>query len=364
MSFLIYLIVLITATATVAVNIDNIKVFRERAGSIYDPYNVTDEDYFPCVLYDDNAFGLGPLAAKYRMWHQGPAGTIAMTTSMDGINWIPPTLTNLTAGAAYHISVLYSASNFTSTSNSRYKAWYWTGSPTTDISACKYAESNDGVNWTNVQTITQYGNLLVDGLSPSFFYHFYGPSYVLYNSNATFIVSQPVTWPYMMYYDIATEGQGPGTSVESIGAAYSVDGLNWTRFGTVPVAIPAGAGLTTTTFSYGWDDSHNFRPAVVKDRRGHYHMFYSGSNQNCDDCLAYAHGVGHAFSIDGVTWAKDDTNPIFYYTNGVPWRGCRVYAPSVIYGKFGTNKHTYKMWFSGGIGSVAGLTQGIGYAYL
>jgi hypothetical protein len=191
---------------------------------------------------------------------------------------------------------------------------------------------------------------------------------VLYNSTPTSTAGQPLSFPYAMYYDISSEGGGPGSSAESIGLAYSADGILWIRYGQVPVLIPIGSGMSppSTQGSYVWDASHVFRASVLRDDTGLYHMFFTGSNQNLLDGLVYAHGIGHAVSRDGVTFAEDWENPVFYYNNGQSWRAGRTYAPCVLFSTFGLpqNRKTWKMWFSGGSDANAGQNQAIGYATL
>jgi hypothetical protein len=346
---------------------ESLPSLTEYPGSVYDPYPVTDEDYFPCVIYDKNKFLLtGHSATYYRMWHQAPNGSIAMSISNDGIHWTGLQLTDLPEFGSYHISVVYDPYRFGG-GNFTYKAWYWIGYPTYDTSGIQFAESNNGVHWINNQAITQYGSLVVDGITPGFFYHLYGPGTVLYNDNSTSIAGQPLSYPYAMYYDIASEQLGPSTGYEAIALAYSADGLNWTRYDFTPVLIHTGSGLTMQTYSYGWDDSHHFRPSVVRDRTGLWHMFYSGSNINYMDGLVYAHGIGHAVSVEGITWVKDSSiNPLLYYKNGVAWRAGRTYAPTVVYmaGSLCEDHDHWKIWFSGGSDGNYGINQGIGYAYI
>ena len=90
--------------------------------------------------------------------------------------------------------------------------------------------------------------------------------------------------------------------------------------------------------------------------------------------MVYAHGLGHASSIDGINWVKDTDNPIFIYNDGVPWRNTRTYTPFVLFEPFCSQGScslcNAKMWFGGGTGimvppgPVAGVDQGIGYATL
>lgn len=342
--------------------------WKETPGPIYNPEPfVLDEDYFPCVLYDVNNFSGAGISAKYKMWTQGsPGDALAVSYSYDGINWHLIGDTNLPAGASYHPVVLYDVNSFGGIF--KYKIWYWSGVAGTNISVCEYAESNDGVTWVNIQSITQGPPpMVVTGIVGDFFYHFYGPGSVLYNPSATSTPGKPLSYPYAMYYDISTEGQGPGSNIESIGLAFSTDGKAWQRYGIVPVLIPTGSGPSPPSLqsTFEWDASYSFGGRVILEDNGIYHMYYSGSNQNINDGLVYAHGIGHAVSRDGVTWAKDPFNPVFYYNNGENWRSGRTYVPSVLYGTFDTSGPKFwKMWFNGGLGAIAGQNQGIGYAEL
>ena len=337
---------------------------------IYNPFPdiALQEDYFPWVVFDQNSFSGHGDSVQYKMWHQGDSGQLAISNSNDGINWTFVSQTNLPINGSYHACVLYDAGAFGG-GGFFYKIWFWSGTPTVTTASLQYAESNDGITWSNVQSVTQ--NLsapLVDGVSPGFFYHLCGPGYVRYNPNATSIPGQPFTSLYVMFYDISTEGAGPGSNIESIAVAFSNDGLFWSRYGIIPVLIPDGIGAPgpITNEMFGWDYSHVFRASVVIDNFGVYHLFYSGSNTNINNGLSYAHGIGHAVSRDGVTWSTDWANPLFYYNNGKAWRMGRTYAPCVLFESFDGNPNNlqWKMWFSGGSDATAGQNQGIGYATL
>lgn len=328
---------------------------------IYNPIPMTDgEDYFPYVVYGDGKFDGNGDAFFYKMWHQGsnPSGSIALSYSNDGVNWTLKGETNLSP--AYHPVVLYDKNRFGGGSYP-YKMWFWTGTVGLTPDVIQYAFSTDGITWTTPQPITQDAmSPIVTGVSPGYFYHLYGPGFVMYNPSATSVAGQPYTFPYVMFFDTSSEGFGPGSSVEQIGLAYSSDGIAWTRFGTDPILIPSGNGTD-------WDATHFYRPSIVVSG-GVYHLYYSGSNQAIDPLttVVYAHGIGHAASLDGITWLKD-SSPIFIYSDGISWRNSRTYTPFVLLDPFcnsNTPSATAKMWFTGGTGTTTGENQGIGYATL
>lgn len=327
---------------------------------IYNPIPVTDgEDYFPYVVFENNKFDGNGDAFFYKMWHQGsnPSGSIALSYSNDGVNWTLKGETNLSP--AYHPVVLYDKNRFGG-GIYPYKMWYWTGNVGITPDVIQYAFSMDGITWTAPQPITQDLTFpIVTGVSPGYFYHLYGPGFIIYNPSATSVPGQPYTFPYVMFFDTATEGFGPGTSVEQIGLAYSSDGIAWTRYGTQPILIPSGNGTD-------WDATHFYRPSIIKSQ-GVYHMYFSGSNENIDPLttVVYAHGIGHASSADGISWTKDP-NPIFIYSDGVAWRNSRTYTPFVLFDPSCSlsSSSFAKMWFTGGTGLTTGINQGIGYATL
>ncbi len=326
---------------------------------IYNPFPTTalQEDYFPCVVYDENQFNGDGAVAYYKMWHQGDNGTIALSCSDDGKNWTFIGQTNLPENAAFHPCVVYDKDGFKK-NDDHYRIWYWTGVVGKTPDVIQFTESKDGLTWKPpVPIIQSTSHPLVDGITPGYFYHLYGPGFVHYNANAVPKPGKPDTFPYVMFYDTSSEGFGPGISVEQIALAYSTDGKNWARYGSTPVLIPSGGDTD-------WDGTHMYRPSIIfKD--GTYHMFYSGSNDVLPGGVVYAHGLGHATSSNLVTWKIDPSNPIFYYQQDASWRNGRVYTPFVLPGScnaINPREHLFKMWFTGGTGTTAGIDQGIGYA--
>lgn len=333
---------------------------EDPADPIYNPFPVSDgEDYWPYVIFNADNFDGNGDPFPYKMWHQGanPNGSIAVSYSNDGVNWVLGGETNLSP--AFHAVVLYDKNGF-GVGAKPYRIWYWTGvASTTDPGlAVLTSQSSDGIIWdTPVPIIQNPLSPLLDG--SFFFFQLFGPGFAIFNPNATSTPGEPYSFPYVMYYDIATSVQT--NQAESIVLAFSDDGIFWTRFGTQPVLIPSGQIATD------WDATHLYRPSVFV-AQGVYHMFYSGSNQFVDPLttVVYAHGIGHASSPDGINWTKDGDNPIFIYSDGVAWRNTRTYTPFVLFFpfcQFGSCPTCFaKMWFTGGTGLLPGTLQGVGFA--
>ena len=330
--------------------------------------------YYPSVIYNQDQFNGHGIASYYKMWFASPdsgSGGIAFAYSDDGIIWteynnsLP--LSGLTAGASHPV-VLYDAGGFGA--GIFYKIWYW--NPTvsyTLIDTLRYAESTDGLTWTNDQPIQQHSTdqtlQLVDGVSGSYFFHCYGPGSLLYNPAATNVGSgtpddksddSPMTYRYVMYYDCSGEGSSPNGSYEQESLAYSIDGIYWIRFGDEPVLLPSGDPTH-------WDGMYSYRACVIATASG-FHMWYAGANADNSIGTYYAHGIGHASSTDGLNWTKDPDNPVFHVTDGVGWRDVRTYTPWVLFDANQFSGHgaavNWKMWFTGRTGS----NYTIGYAGL
>lgn len=287
---------------------------------IYDPIITAEKAYFPSVLK------IG--ASDYRMWYQSNStpdnSTVAYATSVDGLSWTVATNTvfGLIADNAGHPHVGFA--------DGKYRIWYWnTVSPYTN-NAMHYAESVDGITWTNDQAIT--GNLIsaTSGLWNS---GSYGAVDVIINDNPTNSGTNPFDYKYAMYYDATSGGY------EQIALGYSTDGIAWTLYGTGPVLPKGSSGL--------WDSGYAVFGTIIKD--DFWRMWYSGGISASNE------GIGCATSIDGLVWAKCPSNPLMSKNDGVAWRNNRTYTPSVI--KDGSD---YKMWFTGKDTATGNYT--VGYA--
>ncbi len=334
---------------------------------VYAPYPVASlpDDYFPCVIFNQNKFDGNGAAYLYKMWHQGPTG-IALSYSNDGINWqlvgqvvIDP---SIAPSIPLHASVVYDKNGFGG-GPYYYKMWYWTN----DIAfsppflGIKFTQSIDGITWTTPAATTQDATCFLcditqGGVSP--FYEFYGFGQVLYNPSATSTPGQPFTYPYVTFFDSSAAEDPPQKTEEAVGLAYSQDGIHWFRYGAEPVLLPVGNNAV-------WDGTYAYRASVIKINDT-YHMFYSGANDfdNPDYAnFAYAFGIGHASSQDGITWTTDPNNPIFtVLDSGEAWRSGRTLAPTVVISGpptidcSCTQLYPLQMWFSGGTNSLTHLT--------
>jgi len=166
------------------------------------------------------------------------------------------------------------------------------------------AISTDGINWT------VYGRVLTKGPSGSWEEDAIIPGSVIFNGTA-----------YMMWYQGNSKGQG------RVGLAMSTDGIRWTKYAGNPVLSPGGNG--------GWDDWNIWSP-VVTFNGTHYVMLYAAQSVIHE----YPHGVGMAYSEDGIHWTKYSKNPVIPGANEVDrWSHC----PSALI----FDGREYKLWYSG-----------------
>ncbi len=115
---------------------------------------------------------------------------------------------------------------------------------------------------------------------------------------------------YKMWY-AGTEG-----TTWKIGYATSTDGNSWTKYASNPVLSPGSTGA--------WDAGDVKEPWVLKIDDV-YHMWYVGSTSTSGD------HIGHATSSDGTTWTKDSANPVFAPEPSNTWEQYYVSNPSVLY---------------------------------
>lgn len=292
------------------------------ASPIYDPVATAEKAYFPSILkMGDN---------DYRMWYQSNStpgnATIAYALSTDGLSWTMATSTvsGLIPDNAGHPHVEFS--------DSKFRIWYWNVATPYGNNAMHYAESVDGLTWTNDTAIT--GDLItsIGGLWNS---GSYGVVDVIINDSPTNTSTNPFDYKYAMYYDVTSGGY------EQIALGYSIDGIDWTLSGDGPVLPKGPAG--------SWDSVYATVGTVLKEDI--WKMWYSGGVSASNE------GIGYATSTDGLVWTKSATNPFMSKSDGVAWRDNRTYTPSII-----NDSSDYKMWFTGKDSATGNYA--IGYATL
>jgi hypothetical protein len=265
----------------------------------------------------------------YTMWYASSGG-LKVTSSADGFSW----------GASSDCTGLTNPNHaLVENIGGTYRVWYWPGL-SYSINDIRTATSSDGIAWTSDQPITQVGSTVIDNSSSGNWNRgSYGPADVLYNPSGSSTIVEPTdetsVWvnKYVLYYDGSTGGS------ESIGLAVSNDGLNWRGYNGGVAPVLAGTGVAGD-----WDRTYVSRCTVIKENDDAYHMWYSGGDGRMD------HGIGYAFSTDGIVWTRDALNPILYKDDGLTWRSDRTYCPIVI---------GDEMWFTGK--SDAGI-YAVGYA--
>ena len=310
---------------------DMIRWADQSSGPVYDPPS-GGRAYYPTVIYDAARFGGHGLVAAYKTWYTW-GGSLGLATSEDGITWteVYTSLASLTN--PHHARVLYDAGGFGG-SGVYYKMWYWDTSKLYDPDlSIRYAESADGITWSNDQGV--FGG---DDTYP-WQRGSYGPVDVLYDAAGTNTPGDPMSHKYVMYYD------GTTGAFEQVGLAYSADGISWTRYSLDTPVLPSGRdpsegwGLPTP-----WDSSYVGFGTVLKDVGGTYHFWYSGGTTDMN------HGIGYAWSSDGLNWTKSPANPILHKDDGVSWRSSRTYTPAVQHSATRFDGQgdgvQYKMWYS------------------
>lgn len=157
---------------------------------------------------------------------------------------------------------------------------------------------------------------------------------------------------YQMWYT----ADSVGGYINNIGYATSADGITWTKYDdpstpdqpfaeSDPVLSPGAPG--------SWDDDRVAMPCVILIDTV-YHMWYMGA----DNPDPNAGAIGHAISIDGITWEKDENNPVLNVGPPGSWEDEWVWDPCVVF-----DGNAYHMWYYAwnGIGGINDQVQ-IGHA--
>jgi len=321
-----------------------------------------EKAYYPSFLYDAAGFpdGDGP-GDPYMMWYASSNGATKAATSADGLLFTPEPGVDVGVTNSNHPAVLFEPDGFSPTgpdgpATMHYRLYFWdmgalydnTG-PTACRPTCMigYAESDDGFTFYNQGWISQAGpgQVIPHATDPSSPWRgSYGPFQVLFDrtvpAGSGRNADEPMANRYVMYYDLTTGGD------EVIGLAFSDDGLDWEGYQGNPVVRG-----TQNWETCGEPPTTNCREYVSRAHvilhGGTYTMYYSGGH------LSMNNGIGLATSPDGVTWTKDDRNPMLHKDPalnkidtdppGDCYRNDRAYTPSIVDDGSGT----WKLYYTG-----------------
>jgi len=199
---------------------------------------------------------------------------VGHATSTDGINWeldpANPVFTAIPEGNWHVIAV---GGGAVIHDGNEFRMWY--GGFDGSKGQGGYATSPDGTNWTRHPD----NPVLRVGPEGTFDSTYATPNAVIYQGGT-----------YHMWYNAGA------SRWESIGYAFSDDGLTWTKSST-PVLEPGT----------GWENHLVQWPEVLFDGTT-FHMWYCGSQAIGGRPIDLS--FGYATSPDGITWTRDPENPI------------------------------------------------------
>ena len=260
------------------------------------------------------------------MWYwstDGIRGATGYATSLGGVKWTKyqsgPVLDVGPQGSWDEAAAAASSVIFDGTT---YHMWYYghSGDPFT-TARIGYATSPDGISWTKHPS------------NPVFKNGSGWESNLVWSPTVIFDGTQFHMW-YSGY------GADPIGDRPFIGYATSTDGVNWQRHASNPVLGGGPAG--------SWDAGGVFSCFVFIDNANKYHMWYSGQRRGIKQ-------IGYAYSDDGITWHKDEKNPVLKV--GTAWDGRFVEIPRVIF-----DGSQYHMWYASKADRVD-ETRRVGYAF-
>ena len=212
-----------------------------------------------CVLRDP--FGEGYLMYYTGQWwdHTGGYSKIGLARSADGIHFervqrepvmVPEA--DFEGASVMNPFVMYE--------NGKFRMWYAAGE-TYEPNVICYAESDDGIHWSK-----HAGNPIFCG-NPEKEYEQarIGACHVLPEGDGYLMF-------YIGYRDIHTA---------CVCAARSKDGItNWERVPENPLVTPSPGA---------WDENSCYKPTVVRDEDGSYHLWYNGRSAGFE-YIGYARG--------------------------------------------------------------------------
>ena len=119
--------------------------------------------------------------------------------------------------------------------------------------------------------------------------------------------------------------------------------IHWEKHPDNPVMLPGAPGE--------WDEEF-IAPGGVIYHDNTYHMWYSGGT------LTNTFSIGHATSLDGVTWTKDTNNPVLSKGKVGDWDESNAFNPGAVI----LIDSIYHIWYTGHKGDDFAANFQIGHA--
>jgi len=130
----------------------------------------------------------------------------------------------------------------------------------------------------------------------------------------------------------------------SIGYAWSLDGINWTKYNSNPV-MSGRPGM--------WDEVGVQHCVVIQDGDT-LRMWYESFTASTPS--GPGHMIGYATSVDGIIWTRRDA-PVLVRGPAGEWDDSHIITGAVI-----KEGNTIKMWYSGGTGTFPNAIIRMGLA--
>lgn len=252
---------------------------------------------------------------KYHLWYKGSdkngKSHLGYATSADGIHWekFKDNPLSIEFGGSGWESVLHHLCVLKP--DSLYYLWYSGFSKDTSTGPCiGLARSADGLKWEKLPDPV---------LKPEKEKHWeligIVPLSVVYRNNTFHMWYTGIAGPY-----------NPSRSQFMIGYATSKDGIHWNKYPGNPVFTVASTKLP--------EDNLIMVNSVVYNGSG-YDMFYSYWNGVCWQ-------IGHATSINGISWLDSGQYPVLGAGELGSWDSWLAASPSVI-----LRDSVYHLWYNG-----------------
>lgn len=220
----------------------------------------------------------------------------------------------------------------------------WTGCVESDInfaSIC-YSESNDGTNWTTPIIV----------FSPSNIAGAWDNSKTEIPTVIKDTTESDTLKRYKMWYGGA-DSLAPDV-VDSMGYAYSYNGINWTRLPAAQSPFGQDGLVLEPGFTNG-DAGIVSDPAALKVGST-YHVWYNSFGSG--DSLY----ISHVTSLDGINWTRDSSNPVLSPTETWENYGTGTISADVSHPTVRWDGVQFQMWYGSFDSTIFMRYDGIGYA--